>query len=173
MSLRFLAAAVFALVLAAPAAAQLVYHKDMPAGDATPTNGTFSIRFPVTFADTEMKASTLPVIVRMLTGTNSDNIRFSASETEMLGPEPLPMEDFIKATAQRPGAVVSDEHHETKDGMDVLSFELEDNIGGYFFRMMRHNSIQYMQIIQFPKDQRAAADAMRGDFFGSFKLTKP
>jgi hypothetical protein len=176
MSLRFLAAVVLAVVLAAPAEAQAVYRKDVPAGEATPTDGTFSIRFPVPFTDAKMKAGdppAPPVVIHMLTGANSDNVRFSASETAMLGQEPRSMEDFMTATGQRPGAVVSDPQHDTKDGVEALSFELEDSSGGYFFRMIRHNNIQYMQIIQFPKTERAQAAAVRDDFFGSFKLTKP
>jgi hypothetical protein len=179
MSLRLLAAAVLApllaIVLAAPAGAQTVYRKDVPAGEATPTNGTFSIRFPVSFTDAEMKATdppAPPVVIHMLTGANGD-IRFSASETAMLGLEPRPMEDFMTATSQRPGAIVSDPQHDNKDGLETLSFELEDISGGYFFRMIRHNNIQYMQVIQFPKTARAEAAAVRDDFFGSFKITKP
>jgi hypothetical protein len=176
MSLRFLAAVVLAVVLATSAEAQAVYRKDVPAGEATPTDGTFSIRFPVPFTDAEMKAGdppAPPVVIHMLTGANSDNVRFSASETAMLGLEPRPMEDFMTATGRRPGAVVSDPQHDTKDGVETLSFELEDSSGGYFFRMIRHNNIQYMQVIQFPKTERAQAAAVRDDFFGSFKLTKP
>ena len=49
MPFRLFAAFVLALdivlALAAPANAQTVYRKDLPAGVATPTNGTFSIRF--------------------------------------------------------------------------------------------------------------------------------
>jgi hypothetical protein len=176
MSLRLLAAVVLALVLTTPSEAQTVYRKDVPAGEATPTNGTFSIRFPVPFTDAEMRADdppAPPVVIHMLTGANSDNVRFSASETAMLGLEPRPMEDFMTATRQRPGAVVSDPQHDNKDGMETLSFALEDNSGGYFFRMIRHNNIQYMQVIQFPKTERAQAEAVRDDFFNSFKITKP
>jgi hypothetical protein len=176
MSLRLLAAVVLALVLTTPSEAQTVYRKDVPAGEATPTNGTFSIRFPVPFTDAEMRADdppAPPVVIHMLTGANSDNVRFSASETAMLGLEPRPMEDFMTATKQRPGAVVSDPQHDNKDGMETLSFALEDNSGGYFFRMIRHNNIQYMQVIQFPKTERAQAEAVRDDFFNSFKITKP
>jgi hypothetical protein len=176
MSLRFLAAVVLAVVLATSAEAQAVYRKDVPAGEATPTDGTFSIRFPVPFTDAEMKAGdppAPPVVIHMLTGANSDNVRFSASETAMLGHEPRPMEDFMTATGQRPGAVVSNPQHDTKDGVEALSFELEDSSGGYFFRMIRYNNIQYMLVVQFPKTERAQAAAVRDDFFGSFKLTKP
>lgn len=183
MSLRPLAAAVLApllasllaVVVAAPAQAQTVYRKDAPAGIATPTNGTFSIAFPVPFTDGEMKAQdpqAPPVVVHLLTGTNSDGVMFSASETSLSG-EPRPMDDFLEATRKRPGASVSDIRRENTDGMDILSFDLDDNSGGYFFRLVRKNNIQYMQVIQFPKTERAQAEAVRNDFFGSFKITKP
>ena len=174
---RFLAALIFALVLAAPmpADAQTVYRKDVPAGVATPTDGTFSIRFPITFSDVELKAEdppAPPAIVRMLTGQNGDGVRFSATETPMLGLEPRPMEDFMAAMKQRPGAAVSDVHRESKDGTEILAFALTDASGGYFFNVVRANKTQYMQVIQFPETARAQAVAVRDDFFNSFKITK-
>src|ERR1700719_227184 len=116
MPFRLFAAFVLALdiiilALAAPANAQTVYRKDVPAGVATPTNGTFPIRFPATFSDAELKAEdppAPPAIVRMLTGLTIDNVRFSATEPPMLGLEPPPMEGFMTAMKQRPGATVSD-----------------------------------------------------------------
>jgi hypothetical protein len=168
----------FAVVLAAPAPghAQTVYRKDVPAGVATPTNGTFSVRFPVTFSDVELQASdppAPPAIVRMVTGLSSDGVRLSATETPMLGLEPRPMEDFMAAMKQRPGAAVSDVHRESKDGTEILSFALADASGGYFFHIVRANKTQYLQVIQFPEAARAQAMAVRDDFFNSFKITKP
>jgi hypothetical protein len=174
--LRLMAAVVVALALAAPAHAQTVFRKDVPAGEATPTNGTFSIRFPVTFTDVELKAEdppAPPAIVRMLTGLNSDGVRFTATETPMLGLEPRPMEDFMGAMKGRPGAAVSDVHRESKDGMEILGFALADASGGYFFRVIRANKTQYMQVMQFPEPKRAEAAAVRDDFFNSFKINKP
>jgi hypothetical protein len=176
MPFRLFAALALALVLAAPANAQTVYRKDVPAGVATPTNGTFSIRFPVTFSDAELKAEdppAPPAIVRMLTGLNIDNVRFSATETPMLGLEPRPMEDFMAAMKERPGAAVSDVHRESKDGTEILSFALADTAGGYFFHVVRAGKTQYMQVIQFPEPARTQAAALRDDFFNSFKITKP
>jgi hypothetical protein len=175
---RFLAALVFAAIVAAPATgqAQTVYRKDIPAGVATPTNGTFSIRFPITFSDVELKAEdppAPPAIVRMVTGLDSDGVRLSATETPMLGLEPRPMEDFMEAMRQRPGAAVSDVHRESKDGMEILSFTLAEASGGYFFHVIRANKTQYLQVIQFPEAARAQAAAVRDDFFNSFKITKP
>jgi len=175
MHFRLFAAFALALALAAPAQAQTVYRKDVPADVATPTNGTFSIRFPVTFTDVELKAedpSAPPAIVRMLTGLDSDGVRFSATETPMLGLEPRPMEDFMAAMKQRPGATVSDVHRESKDGTEILSFALADASGGYFFHVVRADKTQYMHVIQFPEAARAQATAVRDDFFNSFKITK-
>lgn len=176
MHFRLFAAFALALALAAPAQAQTVYRKDVPAGVATPTNGTFTIRFPVTFTDVELKADdppAPPAIVRMLTGLDGDGVRFSATETPMLGLEPRPMEDFMAAMKQRPGATVSDVHRESKDGTEILSFALADASGGYFFHIVRADKTQYMQVIQFPETARAQATAVRDDFFNSFKITKP
>ena len=173
---RFMTALVLAAMLGASAHAQTVHRKDVPAGEAAPTGASFSVRMPVAFTDTELQATDAPAppaIVRMVTGISSDNVRFSATETPMLGLEPRPMEDFMEATKRRPGAAVSDVRRESKDGMEVLSFALADANGGTYFRMVRANGVQYLQVIQFPETARAEATAARDDFFSSFKITKP
>ena len=177
IALRLAATLAFALFVAAPVQAQTIHRTNVPAGDATPTGASFSIRFPIPFNDVEMRADdpdNPPVIVRMLTGKTTEGIRLSATETPFLpGQPPKPMGAFMEATKRRPGAVVSDAQHEQKDGMDILSFALNDASGGTYFRMVRANDAQYMQVIQFPESQRAEATAMKDDFFGSFKITKP
>ena len=146
-------------------------------GEATPADGSFSIRFPVPFADIEMRADdppAPPAIVRMLTGLNSDGVRFSATEMSMMvGVKPQPMEEFMEATKKRPGAAISDVHRDSTPGGEILSFALTDASGGYFFRLVRTNDAQYMQVIQFPEAERRQAAAVRDDFFASFKIIKP
>jgi hypothetical protein len=174
---RLAAALVLAVVLGAPAHAQTVHRKDVPAGEATPTGGSFSIHFPVAFTDVEMRADdppAPPAIVRMLTGLNSDGVRFSATEMPMImGVKPKPMEEFMEATKKRPGAAISDVHRDSTPGGEILSFALTDGSGGYFFRLLRTNDAQYMQVIQFPETERRQAAAVRDDFFASFKIIKP
>jgi hypothetical protein len=171
------AALVLAVVLGAPAHAQTVHRKDVPAGEATPTGGSFSIHFPVAFTDVEMRADdppAPPAIVRMLTGLNSDGVRFSATEMPMImGVKPQPMEEFMEDTKKRPGATISDVHRDSAPGGEILSFALTDGSGGYFFRLVRSNDAQYMQVIQFPETERRQAVAVRDDFFASFKIIKP
>jgi hypothetical protein len=84
--LRLAIAFILALCLIAPAQAQTVHRRDAPAGVATPTGGTLAIDFPVAYRDAEMRADdppAPPAVVRLLTGMNSDRVRFSASETPL------------------------------------------------------------------------------------------
>jgi hypothetical protein len=82
------------------------------------------------------------------------------------GLQPEPMESFMDEMKERPGATVS-------AGMEIPSFALTGPEGGYYFRMGRANSIQYMQVIQFPEAARGPASEMKEAFFGSFRLTRP
>jgi hypothetical protein len=179
---RLAAAIVFALVLlgglSASASAQTVNRTNVPAGEAAPTGGTFSIRFPTAFSDVEARAKAdtpdgVDAIVRMLTGMSGDGIRFSATETPFVpGQQPQPMEDFMQAAKQRPRAVVTDVRRERQDDMEILSFALDDFKGGTYFHIVRTKDAQYMQVIQFPESQRDKAAAMKDDFFGSFKIAR-
>jgi hypothetical protein len=173
LALAFALPIAFTLALAGPAHAQVVHRTDVPAGDATPTGGSFSIHFPVSFNDFEARAEepgSPTAIVMMLTGI-ADGIRFSATETPYADFAPRPMEDFMESVKKRPGAAVADIHRYTSGNMEILSFALTAPESGYYFRMMRANKVQYMQVVQFPEAQRAQATAMKDDFFNSFKLT--
>jgi hypothetical protein len=181
-TLRFTATIVLALVLfgalSAPASAQTVNRTNVPAGEAVPTGGTFSIRFPTAFTDLEARAKAdtpggTDAVVRMLTGLNGDGVRFSATETPFpTGQQLRPIEDFMEAAKQRPRAVVTDVHRDHQGDTDILSFTLDDFKGGTYFHIARTKAAQYMQVIQFPESQRDKATAMKDDFFGSFKVTQ-
>ena len=55
MAFRFAIASFCFLLLGTTADAQVVHRADVPAGYATPTGGTFSIRFPIPYSDLEKK----------------------------------------------------------------------------------------------------------------------
>lgn len=162
------------LVASAVAHAQVVHRKNVPPGDATPDGGSFSIHFPVAFNDVEVNAqdpnANAPATLFMLTGANSDHIKFSATEASMTGFKPKPMEDFMNGARRQPGAAVTDVHSESNDGEQILSFALNVPDGGYYFRVIRTNNIQYMQVVQFPESARDQATKMKNDFFSSFKI---
>jgi hypothetical protein len=166
--LRSMLAIIFVLALSDFAQAQVVHRSNVPPGDATPTGGSFSIHFPIAFSDVEMKAeeSGYPTaIVYMLTGMGDGGTRFTATETPFAGFKPKPMEEFMEATKQRSGAVVSEVHRDGLGGMDMLSFALTGPEGGYYFRMIRAGETQYMLVVQFPESQRDAATENEGRFF--------
>jgi hypothetical protein len=171
-----LAAILLALAVTASAQAQPIMHRTaVAAGEATPTNGSFSIQFPVAFNDIELRAEdpTAPtVVVRMLSGINGEGLRFSATETA-LPEQPLPIDGFMEATRKRPGASVSDIDHQQKDGVESLSFSLTDAKGGTYFRLIRAKAAQYMLVLQFPEAARQQATGVKDDFFGSFRMTRP
>lgn len=176
--LRWAAVAVLLLATVAPAGAQTVNRRDVPPGEAAPTGGTFSIRFPVAYRDVTVGApgagGDAAVALRMLTGNSADGIRFSATETPFLpDKKPEPMDAFMAATGKRAGATVSDVDRAAKDGMEALSFTLAEASGGTFFRIVRSKTAQYMQVIQFPLARRDEAAALKDDFFASFKVTAP
>jgi hypothetical protein len=175
-TLRIAALIVAALAFAAPAHAQTVYRSDVPAGDAAPTGGSFSIRFPIPFTDVELRADdpdAPTAIVRTLTGADSEGIRFTAVEMPYMGQHPKPMESFMNSVKKRPGAEVSDVRREQNGDMEILSFLLTAPEGGYYFRLVRTNEAQFMQVVQFPEVQRGKATEMKDDFFSSFRITRP
>jgi hypothetical protein len=173
-AVRCALAIILVLVMTVFAQAQVVQRKNVPPGDATPEGGSFSVHFPVAFNDVAVNAddSGKPALF-MLTGADSDHIRFSATETPIEGLEPKPMEDFMSGIRQQSGGTVADIHQESHDGQQVLSFALNVPAGGYYFRMIRANKSQYMQVVQFPESSRDKAAKMKDDFFNSFKLNRP
>ena len=171
-----LAAIVVALTSAGSAQAQPIMHRTaVAAGEAAPTNGSFSIRFPIAFNDIELRAEdpTAPtIVVRILSGVDSSGLRFSATETP-LRENPSDIEEFMEAAGNRPGALVSDVAREQADAVTVLSFALTDPKGGNYFRVIRTRDTQYMLVVQFPEASRSQAASMTTDFFASFKTTRP
>jgi hypothetical protein len=166
---------ILVLVMTGLAQAQIVRRRNVPAGDATPEGGSFSIHFPIAFNDVEVSTqdpntSAPATTLFMLTGADSDHIKFSATEASIEGLEVKPMEDFMSGVKQQPDAAVTDIRRETNGGQEILSFALNVPTGGYYFRVIRANSIQYMQVVQFPESARDKAIKMKDDFFGSFKI---
>ena len=133
----------FALMLVVSAQAQTVLHgSELPPGEAIPANGSFSIRFPISYKDVEYQGVETRIgdpkeaasAVHMLTGVDRDGLRFSATEQPLRIPLP-PIDSFLETAKRRPDAVASDVQHEQKDGLEILSFSLSEPKQEYFFRV--------------------------------------
>lgn len=176
VAVRCALAIILVFVLSAIAQAQVVHRRNVPAGDATPEGGSFSIHFPVAYNDTEVNADdphATTATLYILTGIDSNQIRFSATEAPMAGMQPRPLESFMSGIGEKSGGTLTDIHRDSSGGQETLSFALNVTDGGYYFRVVRANNVQYMQVVQFFESARDKATEMRDDFFNSFKLTKP
>ncbi|HUL90549.1 MAG TPA: hypothetical protein VLU23_20495 [Pseudolabrys sp.] len=170
--------ATFAVVLSLSAQAQTIVHgNDFPAGEVSPVNGSFSIRFPISYRDVEYRGVETKIgdireaalNVHMLAGIDGEGMRFSATETPLQKPLP-PIDSFLETSKRRPDAVASDVQHEKKDGLEILSFTLSEPKQEYFFRVLRSKTTGYVLVVQFPTELRSKATAMKDDFFSSFKI---
>jgi len=170
----------FALMLAVSAQAQAVLHgREYSAGEAIPANGTFSVRFPTSYKEVEYKGigtkagdpKEAASALHMLTGADSDGLRFSATETPLRQPSP-PIDSFLETAKRRPEAVASDVQHQQKDGLEILSFTLSEPKEEYFFQVMRSKTSAYVLVVQFPAELRSKASGMKDDFFSSFKIIR-
>lgn len=175
-AVRCALAIILIFVLSAIAQAQVVHRRNVPAGDAAPEGGSFSIHFPVAYNDTEVNADdpqAATATLYILTGIDSDKIRFSATEAPMAGMQPRPLETFMTGIGEKSGGTLTNIHHHSAGGEETLSFTLNVTDGGYYFRVIRVNNVQYMQVVQFFESARDKAIKMKDDFFNSFKLIKP
>jgi hypothetical protein len=174
--LHALTAIILAIAYTASAQAQSIMHRTaVAAGEAVPTNGSFSIHFPIAFNDIELRAedpAAPTLVVRMLSGENAAGLRFSATETPLQA-QPPPIDRFMETARNKPGASVSDVTREQRDESSILSFSLTDPKGGTYFRLIRIKATQYMLVVQFPQTSRNQAAGMKDEFFGSFKMTRP
>jgi hypothetical protein len=173
---HFAAAVVLSLIMGAAAQAQTVNRKDVPPGDATPTGGNFSIRFPIPYTDAKLEADDpghSPAVVYMVTGMNSEMIMLTATETLAGGQPPKTLSDLVDIMKQRPSGTVAEIKDENKDGKETLTFSARDDKRSYYFRYVSAGDALYSQVIEFPEYERPEAAAMKDDFFNSFRIIKP
>jgi len=180
---RFVVAVCIWLGFAASVHAQVsnpvINRANVPPGYATPTGGTFSIRFPISFIDMAQTGDAFgaepDVIVRMVTGKTDGGIRLSASEIPDAKSELASAQTFMDNLKRRlgAGAVLSDVSRERKNNMEISSFALAAHQLGFYFRVIRVESTEYVLLVQFPEAQRETAAGMKGAFFDSFSLARP
>jgi hypothetical protein len=175
-AIRLAAAILAVFVISAPAHAQRITHRTtVPAGEASPTNGSFSIRFPVAFNDVELRVEdpqNPSLVVHLLSGLNDEGLRFSATETPVQGP-PKPLDTLLEAAKKKRGGTVSDVNREQNGDTETLSFSLTETWEGSFFRMIRSKTTGSVLVVQFPNALYSKASKMKDAFFASFKITPP
>jgi hypothetical protein len=180
---RFAAAICFWIAFTVPVHAQVgnpvINRANVPPGYATPTGGTFSIRFPIPFIDMAQTGDSFGIdpdtVVRMVTGKTDGGIRLSASEIPDPKGQLASAETFMDNLKRRlgAGAVLSDVSRDRKNNMEISSFALAAHELGFYFRVIRVGSTEYVLLVQFPEARRDAATGMKDAFFDSFSLARP
>jgi len=176
---RLVAASLFCSTLAAVAHAQVINRANVPAGYATPTDGTFSIRFPIPFIDMAESGDKFgadrDMVVRMVTGITKSGIRLSAAEMPDPHGQLAPVDTFMDNLRQRlgSGAVLSDVSRDRKDNVDTVSFALAAHGRGFYFRVIRAEGSQYILLVQFRDALHDTANKMKEPFFSSFSFARP
>ena len=174
--IRLVAAIVVTVVSAMSAHAEPIMHRSaVAAGEAAPTDGSFSILFPIAFNDVELRTEDPPaptLVMHLLMGVDSEGLRISAMETS--GREiAAPIDGLMETAKTRPGTTVSDISRAQTGDMATLSFALTEPKGGSYFRVIRTKGREYVLVIQFPEAIRSKAVLVKDGYFGSFKITRP
>jgi hypothetical protein len=163
----------------AQASNPVINRANVPPGYATPTGGTFSIRFPIAFIDMAQTGDNFgadpDMVVRMVTGKTEAGIRLSASELPDPKGKLASVETFMDNLKRRLGtdAVLSDVSRDRKNDMETSSFALAAHQLGFYFRVIRVESTEYILLVQFPEAQRDTATGVKDAFFDSFSLARP
>jgi hypothetical protein len=177
--LRLAAAILFCWALSAVAHAQVINRANVPAGYATPTDGTFSIRFPIPFMDMAERGDSFgadaETVVHMVTGMTGSGIRLSAAEMPDPNNKLAPVDTFMDKLKQRLGAraVLSDVSRDQNGNTNAVSFALAAHGRGFYFRVIRADRSQYILLVQFPESQRDTATELKEAFFSSFSFARP
>ncbi len=173
---RLVTAIVLTAFAASAARAEPIVHRSgVTAGEAIPTEGSFSVVFPIAFNDVEIRAEdpAAPTLVtHLLTGLNSEGLRVSAME--LSGPKyAAPIDSLMEAARARPGTTVSDVTRSQPGDLETLSFSLTEPRGGSYFKLIRSRNTQYTLVIQFPEAMRDKATLLKDGYFASFRLLHP
>ena len=169
----------FAVSAHAQASNPVINRANVPPGYATPTGGTFSIRFPIPFIDMAQTGDNFgtdpDMVVHMVTGKTAAGIRLSASEIPDPKGQLASAETFMDNLKRRlgAGAALSDVSHVRENNMEISSFALAAHQLGFYLRVIRVESTEYVLLVQFPEAQRDTATGMKDAFFNSFSLARP
>jgi hypothetical protein len=138
---------------------------------AVSTKGSFSVRMPIPFNDFTVRATDPKAgeETHVIGGKSAEGIKLSAVEVPA-STKPSPSLDKILADfSAKPGSKVSDVQRAGKGDVETLSFSVSGAQTSAYIRYIKAKSAMYSLIIEFPNAHRGDVDAIREEFFGSFK----
>ena len=137
---------------------------------AVSTKGSFSIRMPIPFNDFTTYDAGSSEVTHVIGGKSSEGIKFSAVETSETAKTPADVGAIPKSFSSNPANKVLDVNHQSKDGVETLSFSVKNSASAAHFRYIRMKGTLYILSIEFPNAYREIVATVKDKFFGSFKL---
>jgi hypothetical protein len=142
---------------------------------AESSRGGFSVRMPIPFNDFSVR-TTDPNIGDMemhtVGGKSTEGIKISVTEVPITPRSKVPSDlaTIPEQIGQSPGTKISDVRRDSKSGIESISFLASRANTSAYMRTVKTAKAIYSLTIEFPNAQRATVDAVKDEFFGSFKL---
>jgi len=141
---------------------------------AASSHGGFSVRMPIPFNDFSIRDTdpnaTNPVI-HTVGGKSSEGIKISVTEVPITPRSKVAADlgTIPEQIGRSPGTKISDVRRDSKGGIDSISFLASRPETSAYMRTIKTSKAVYSLTIEFPNAQRATVDAVKDEFFGSFK----
>jgi hypothetical protein len=142
---------------------------------AESSRGGFSIRMPIPFNDFSVRTSDPNVgdtIIHTVGGKSTEGIKLSVTEVPITPRSKVPadLSTIPEQIGQSPRTKISDVRRDSEGGVDSISFLASRPTTSAYMRTVKTSKAVYSLTIEFPNAQRETVDAVKDEFFGSFKL---
>jgi len=142
---------------------------------AESSRGGFSVRMPIPFNDFSVRTSDPNIgdtVIHTVGGKSTEGIKISATEVPITPRTKVPADlgTIPEQIGQSAGTKISDVRRDSKGGVDSISFFASRPTTSAYMRTMKTSKAVYSLTIEFPNEQRATVDAVKDEFFASFKL---
>jgi len=141
---------------------------------ADSSRGGFSVRMPIPFNDFSIRDSdpnSANPVTHTIGGKSSEGIKISVTEVPITPRSKVPSDlgTIPEQIGRSPGSKISDVRRDSKGGVDSISFLASGSATSAYMRTVKTPKAVYSLILEFPNAQRATVDAVKDEFFGSFK----
>ncbi len=143
---------------------------------AASTEGSFSALLPIPFNDFTLRVQDPKVgeVTSYAIGSKSaEGLKFSVVETVKTSTTKEPDLDTFATAMQSPDQTVKGIDRAAYQGIPSVAFEISDPKSGAFIRCINAPQRLFMLILEYPADQRPAADGMQERFLNSLQFKKP
>ena len=142
---------------------------------AVSSHGGFSVRMPIPFNDFSIHASdpnTGDSVTHTVGGKSTEGIKISVTEMPITPRSKVPADlaTIPEQIGRSPGTKISDVRRDSKGDVASISFLASGPATSAYMRTVKTSKAVYSLTIEFPNAHRPTVDAVKDEFFGSFKI---